>query len=125
MSCCGLPGQAAELARRYHLQFHRVTIADYPEDYMSRLADITPKQLRQLRLRALEIHDLVLAKLGRNSPRDRADVEFLSRKGALDRQILQERFDSELRPYVLNEKRDLLTLGLWLDELFGNGEQSH
>ena len=58
-------------------------------------------------------------------PRDRADVEFLSRKGALDRQILQERFDSELRPYVLNEKRDLLTLGLWLDELFGNGEQSH
>ncbi len=116
-------GAGSALARRYHLQFHRVTIADHPEDYISRLADITPKRLKRLRLRALEVHDLVLAKLGRNSPRDRADVEFLSRKGALDRQLLQERFDIELRPYVLNEKQELLTLELWLDELFGNEDR--
>ena len=67
---------------------------------------------------ALEVHDLVLAKLGRNSPRDRSDVEFLARKGALDRKLLENRFETELRPYLLNEARESLTMKLWLEEFF-------
>ena len=67
---------------------------------------------------ALEIHDLVLAKLGRNSPRDRSDVEFVARKGALDGRLLEARFESELCPYVLNEARARATLELWLEEFF-------
>jgi hypothetical protein len=117
------PSEAAsELLRiageGYKLQFHRVTLAESPEDYASRLVDITPRGFQRLRLMALEVHDLVLAKLGRNSPRDRSDVEFLARKGVIDRQRLEERFETELRPYVLNEARERTTLGLWLDELF-------
>jgi hypothetical protein len=65
---------------------------------------------------ALEVHDLVLAKLGRNSPRDRSDVEFLAKKRALDAGVLKERFETELRPYVLNESRTKATLDLWIDE---------
>jgi hypothetical protein len=56
--------------------------------------------------------------LGRNSPRDRSDVEFLARKGALDRRLLESRFEAALRPYVLNEARESLTLELWLGEFF-------
>jgi hypothetical protein len=62
---------------------------------------------------------VVLAKLSRNSPRDRADVEYLVRKGALDSRRLKERFESELRPHPFNEERETRTLELWLDEYFG------
>jgi len=113
-----IAGGASAIAKRHRLQFHRVTIAERPEGYAARLVDITPKGLVRLRLRALEVHDLVLAKLARHSPRDRADVEFLARRGALDRQCLQERFDNELRPYLLNENRETATLKLWIEEYF-------
>jgi hypothetical protein len=114
----GIAGEGSELARRHKLQFHRVTIAEHPEGYVSRLVDITPKMLCRLHLRAFEVHDLVLAKLARNSPRDRADVEFLARKGALESQSLEDRFAKELRPYLLNEDRETATLKLWLNEFF-------
>ena len=79
---------------------------------------ISPEKLQHLRLFALEVHDLVLAKLGRNSPRDRSDVRYLVDRGALDRRVLQGRYEEELRPYVLNESRASLTLELWLEEFF-------
>jgi len=116
----GIAGEGTALASRYKLHFHRVTVAELPEGYASRLADITPVGLGHLRLFALEVHDLALAKLGRNSPRDRSDVKFLVTKGALDRRLLEERFEAELRPYVRNEARDSLTLELWLEEFFGS-----
>jgi hypothetical protein len=111
-------GHGSELASRYKLHFHQVTVAEYPEDYTSRLTDITPPGFGRLRLMAFEVHDLVLAKLGRNSPRDRSDVEFLARKRALDRRLLEARFEEELQPYVLNESRERTTLELWLHEFF-------
>ena len=114
-----IAGEESALAKRHKLQFHRVTVAECPEGYASRLVDITPRGLSRLRLQALEVHDLALAKLARNSPRDRADVEFLVRQGALDRQCLQDRFEKELRPYLLNEVREAATLKLWIEEYFG------
>ncbi len=116
-------GEGSKLAEKHHLRFHRVTIAAYPEDYEKRLIDVTPKGLHRLRLKAMEVHDVVLAKLSRNSPRDRADVEFLAKKKALDRRLLMQRFEVELRPYLLNESRETLTLQLWLDEFLG--EEGH
>ena len=116
-----IAGEGSELEKRYRLRFHRVTIAEYPEGYASRLVDITPRSFRRIRLLAFEVHDLVLAKLARNSPRDREDVTFLAGKGALKQTLLAERFDTELRPYVLNEARHTANLKLWLDECFGTG----
>ena len=113
-----IAGEGSELASRHKLQFHRVTIAQHPEEYASRLIDITPKGLLRLHLRALEVHDLVLAKLARNSPRDRADVEFLIRQNALDKHCLEHRFQKELRPYLLDEDREAATLKLWIEEYF-------
>jgi hypothetical protein len=113
-----LGGESSELSAKYRLKIHRVTIAEYPENYVSRLLDITPAELNWLRLLAFEAHDLALAKLGRNTQRDREDVAFLVQTGALKRKTLEERFDKELRPYVLNEPRDAATLNLWLEEFF-------
>ena len=114
-----IAGEGSEIARRHRLHFQRVTIAEYPEGYASRLIDIAPRGFKRLRVRAFEIHDLVLAKLGRNSARDRADVKFLVQKGVIDQHTLQMRYEAELRPYVLNEDRHTTTLRLWLDEFFG------
>jgi len=118
-----LAGEGTALAKKHDLHVQHVTVAEYPEGYEGRLIDITPAGFRRLKLRALEIHDVVLAKLSRNSPRDRADVEYLARKGVLDRRRLEERFEAELRPYLLNEKRGMLTLELWLAEFFGKEER--
>jgi hypothetical protein len=114
-----IAGEGSEIAGKHHLHFHRVSIAEYPEGYASRLTNLSPRGFKRLRLRAFEVHDLVLAKLGRNSARDRADVEFLVRNGRLDPDVLRERYNTELHPYVLNEDRHTMTLGLWLDEFFG------
>jgi hypothetical protein len=113
-----IAGEGTPLAARYSLYFQRVTIAVYPENYETRLVDITPRSLRKLKLMALEVHDVVLAKVSRNSPRDRADAEFLAKEGFINRLVLKDRYDAELRRYVLNEARETLTLDLWLDEYF-------
>lgn len=118
-----IAGEGTPLAERHHLHFQRVTIAGYPAEYETRLIDITPRSLHKLRLMALEVHDVVLAKLSRNSPRDRADVEFLVKERVLNKGVLKKRFDVELRPYLLNEARETLTLELWLDEYFGEKER--
>jgi hypothetical protein len=111
-----MAGEGSELAEKYHLHFHRVTVAEYPEDYERRLLDITPRRFRRLRLKALEVHDVILAKLSRNSARDRADMEFLAAKGLLDRRLLEDRFERELRPQLLDETRGQRTLKLWVEE---------
>jgi hypothetical protein len=82
------------------------------------LIDITPPKLDRLRILAFEAHDLALAKLARNIQRDREDIAFLVQKGALKRGVLLERFEAELRPHLLNESREALTLELWLENLF-------
>ena len=118
-----IAGHGTALAAKHSLHFQRVSIAEYPAEYETRLLDITPGSLRKLKMMALEVHDVVLAKLSRNSPRDRFDVEFLAGKGLIRPDVLEQRFDTELRPYLLNETRESLTLQLWLAEFFGAEDQ--
>jgi CRISPR/Cas system-associated protein Csx1 len=60
----------------------------------------------------------VLSKLVRNSPVDLEDARFLARTGRLTENILKQRCEKELRPYLANEKRHDLTLKLWLEACF-------
>ncbi len=103
-------GAGSEIAKRHGLHFQQVTIAGFPESYESRLANLAPEVFHRLRLRVFEVHDLALSKLGRNSPKDRSDVEFLAHLGVLDPRVLLDRYEQEMRPYVLNEARDTSTL---------------
>jgi len=113
-----IAGQGSALNRKHGLYFQRVTIADVPEGYADRLAELFPCQFTRLRLLALEVHDLVLAKLARNSPVDLEDAKFLAKSGKLDETVLRQRYEQELRPYLANESRHDLTLNLWLDVCF-------
>src|SRR5262245_23839472 len=61
----GIAGQDSEMGKRHKLSFQRVSVAEYPEDYGSRLIDITPKGFHKLGLKALEVHDIVLSKIAR------------------------------------------------------------
>ena len=44
------------------------------------------------------------------------DADLRRGRGARSNRV--GRFETELRPYVLNEERESLTLQLWLDEFF-------
>jgi len=112
-----LAGSESELAKKHRFYFQRVSIAPCPLEYESRLTDITPQSLKRLHLLALEIHDLVLAKIDRFSPRDREDIGFLARQGALDLSLLRRRFEQEMTSQVLNEAGYLQKLDICVEEL--------
>jgi hypothetical protein len=93
-----------------------VRVATPPKDYEERMVQLYPGMWQYLRLCALEVHDIALSKLERNSERDRHDVQQLARAGFLNPETLQERYHRELRPNLLaHETRHDLTLKLWLE----------
>lgn len=92
-----------------------VTVAEIPDDYESRLIDMEVGGLSHLRLLAFERHDLVLAKLARNTDRDREDVVALAQGPGLDTEVLRSRYRDELRPTLGRPDREDLTLELWIE----------
>ena len=110
-----LAGKGSALAKQHRVYLDIVTVAIVPEDYESRLIDIYAEMFENLRLRAFERHDLVLAKLGRNGDRDREDVKRLAAGPGLDAEILKKRYTAELRFQSSNPSRDDLTLALWVE----------
>jgi len=102
------------LHQKYRFSLDRVAVAAIPESYEDRLVKMFPGAYRNLHLRALDPYDLALSKLERNSQKDRDDVRFLVRTIPFDRDILQERYVTELRWQLDVPKREDLTLQLWL-----------
>lgn len=115
-----IAGAGTALAQSHGLYFQHVTIADVPENYAERLTELFPGRFSRLRLFALDAIDLVLAKLVRNSRVDLEDAKFLARAGKLDRTVLRQRYEEELRPNLPNEQRHNLTLRLWIEACFGS-----
>jgi hypothetical protein len=76
-----------------------------------------PSAYRRLRLCGLDAYDLALSKLQRNSARDREDVKFLARAVPFDLAALEQRYRSELRPYLPTIERHDLTMRLWIEML--------
>ncbi len=69
-----IAGERSALAKKYKVFLHSVSgTSDFPDEYESRL-QLLHLGLQNLRLWALDPYDLVLSKLGRNSPKDRDDV---------------------------------------------------
>jgi hypothetical protein len=57
----------------------------------------------------------------RSSARDREDVKFLARERLLDLGILENRYRSELRPYLAVQGRHDPSMRLWLEMLREQG----
>lgn len=110
-------GRGSELHQKYGIYLDFVTIVNLPEDYDLRLTDIFPDSFRNLRLYALDPYDVALAKLERNIQRDRDDVKYLARTVPLNPELLRERFERELRPYLGNPEREANTLRLWIEAI--------
>ncbi|HEY6184614.1 MAG TPA: DUF6036 family nucleotidyltransferase [Terriglobales bacterium] len=108
-------GRGSELHKKHKIHLDIVTVCTYPENYKDRLTELFPGVYQNLRIHALEVHDLALAKIERNSPRDREDIKFLAKKVPLDLRTLKDRYEKELRPYLANPPREDLTIKLWIE----------
>ena len=74
-------------------------MANYPDSYEGRLIRIFPLW-SNVRLWALEPHDLALTKLERSSERDIQDVIYLAKAGHINQDTLLARFETEMEPYI-------------------------
>ncbi len=106
-----MAGPASRLAKRYKVSIHGSGIVDLPDGYADRLT-IIPFSYQRLHLAVPDVYDLVLSKLGRNSPKDREDVKFLASQCGLKFETLMARFDAEMRSWMANAERHLTTLNV-------------
>lgn len=114
-------GLGSNLHKKYRVYVQYVRIATPPCDYADRLQEMYPgSPWNNLRLLALDPVDVALAKLERNSDRDREDLLGLARAGYIDAKVLKARYFEEVRPYLLSkiEWHDQ-TLSLWVDLISG------
>ena len=88
------------LYKKYGIYLDRVTVAQPPYEYETRLQEMFPRTFRHLHLMALDPYDLALTKLERNIERDRNDVRYLARTVPFDLELLRERYRIEQRPYL-------------------------
>ena len=112
----GLAGKGSDLTRRTSLYLDYVGVSSIPEEYESRLTEIFPGCYKNLRLLAIEAHDLALSKLGRDSPKDRTDVRHLAVSVPLNEETLRERYQTELRWMLTGDPTWTdSTLELWIE----------
>lgn len=116
-SLMNLAGEGSELHKKHKVYVQLVGVAPVPENYEDRLTEIPSEVFKHLHLFALDPYDLALSKIERNTQRDRDDVRHLARVVPLDLDILQERYQQELRPILGNPEREDLTLKLWIDAI--------
>jgi hypothetical protein len=111
-----LAGKGSALHRKHRVYIDYVAVASFPDDYQSRLVRAFPSW-PNVRLWALEVHDLALTKLERSNERDIRDVMFLAQNGLINRETLTHRFESEMEPYLTGRTPawHRTTLKMWLE----------
>jgi hypothetical protein len=110
-----MAGADSALAKKYKIRLHQVAVTNLPEDYASRLTEMFPEMLKNLRLYAPDPYDFILSKLERNSAKDRDDTDYIFKTKKLSSQSLHERYEKELRPYLSKENWHDDTLKLWIE----------
>jgi hypothetical protein len=108
-------GRTSPLYKRHGVYIDVVTVADVPDNYDERLTTALDASFEKLQFRIFEKHDLVLAKIVRNSDKDRADVAAIAGGPGLDIDVLRARYVEELRPKLGRPEREDLTLALWIE----------
>jgi len=103
------------LHKKHKIYLHYVAVANVPDDYEQRMNELFPGTFRHLRLYALDPYDLALSKLERNNQRDRDDVFHLARTRPFDLEVLEGRYQKEMRYKMGRPDREDNTLRLWMD----------
>lgn len=111
-----IAGKGSKLQERHRVYIDHVHVANYPAGYEHRLTRAFPVW-SNVRLWALEPHDLALTKLERSAERDIRDVMFLARAGLITRDTLIARFATEMEPYITGPTPTWhrTTLNMWID----------
>ena len=114
-----LAGKGSAFHRQHKLYVQYVGVSTPPCHYQQRLVAMYPQvQWKNLRLFALEAHDLALSKIERNNRRDSQDVRGLAQAGLIDPDVLESRYQQEVRPYLLSKfKWHDGTLKRWLEAI--------
>ncbi len=111
-----LAGKGSALQKKHRVYIDYVRVANYPDSYEDRLIRTFPVWTN-IRLWALEAHDLALTKLERSIERDIRDVMFLAKAGLINRETLIARFETEWEPYVTGRAPtwNRGTLNMWIE----------
>jgi hypothetical protein len=109
-------GYGSPLHRKHRVWLHRVPIANLPDDYETRLKEMSPGEFKHLKLLVPDPYDCILSKLERNDAKDRDDADYLFRSQKLDSKVLRERYEKELKHKLIgNVKWHDDTLNLWIE----------
>lgn len=120
-----LAGKGSPLQKKHRVYVDPVGVANYPDDYETRLVRAFPLW-RNVRLWALEPHDLALTKLERSNDRDIRDVLYLAQASLIQRDTLISRFEKEYEPYVPGRTPtwNRSTLQMWVEACWPEGTPS-
>lgn len=91
-------------SRSSNLRLRFSGAVDYIEDYDKRLRRLFSTRFKNLRLYAMEAHDLVLTQLTDPAARNMEMIDYLVEKKALKPSTLWRRYRLGLRPYVARTK---------------------
>ncbi len=111
-----LAGENSPLHKKYKVFLHRVTVMSLPENYVSRLSEMATGGFRYLKLLVPDPYDCILSKLQRGSQKDSDDALYLFKTRSLNSDILRDRYQRELRDYLIgpSERYDG-TLERWIE----------
>jgi hypothetical protein len=111
-----LAGEGSPLHKKYRVYVDHVGVVNFPDNYETRLVRAFPAWLKA-RLWVLEAHDLALTKLERSNERDIRDVMFLAQASLINRETLADRFEVEMRPYLVGRTATWhqSTLQMWIE----------
>ncbi len=113
-----LAGQGTALHKRHKVYLQIVGVAQLPYHYEERVRLMPMPFLRHLSIVVPDPYDLALSKVSRNLEIDFEDVLALARSREFDLQLLNDRYQTELRPYLhgLVERHDS-TLRFWSEAI--------
>lgn len=120
-----LAGAGTALHKRHRVYLQIVGIAQLPYHYEDRVRVMSTPFLQRLSIAVPDSYDLALSKVGRNLEIDVEDVLALAESQAFDLQLLNDRYQSELRPYLhgLIERHDS-TIRFWCEAIAARQQRS-
>ena len=111
-------GQGSTLAIEHKVYLDVVGIANPPYDYESRLRPMYPGAFQHLRLMVMDPYDVALTKLKRDSDKDFQDVLQLAEKIPFDLDLLEKRYQEELRDSTTGRAEDNdITFHRWMEAI--------
>jgi predicted nucleotidyltransferase len=94
-------------------------VADVPYNFEDRLVEYKRLKLKKLIIKIPEIHDFILMKTIRGYEHDLDVIEEISKKNKISKEVLIERFETEMNHVVGNNQMLKLNFAATLSRCFG------